>query len=366
MLANRAVFFFKLLITIFISGSCFLSVIAPYVSPEICWPLALFGLIFIYSYTANLFWVFILFFSNRKWSLYASLPLLLGFSTFLNLWNIKVQKTDVNANRAIKVMSFNVRAFDLYNWTNNVTTREKIFDNLTQTDPSILCLQEFHTSTVKPFKNLEKLQQILKAKNVHTLLPIMQYGTDYWGMATFTEFPILQKKIVFSDLESANGCIATDVLINSDTVRIYNIHLQSVRLRKTDYNFVEKIKEKDKATQIQGIKNIVAKLKTAYKKRAHQVVQITDDITACPYPLILCGDFNDTPASFAYHSLSRHLTDAFLENGIGISATYRGIFPGLRIDYILYSSNFKAVSYSRSKVNISDHFPISANLYHAQ
>jgi endonuclease/exonuclease/phosphatase family metal-dependent hydrolase len=92
------------------------------------------------------------------------------------------------------------------------------------------------------------------------------------------------------------------------------------------------------------------------------VVELKEHIDACRYPLIVCGDFNDTPISYTYNTISSKLNDAFVAAGQGISNTYRGKLPPYRIDYILYSNEFDAVSYERHRAEYSDHFPVSAVL----
>ena len=87
---------------------------------------------------------------------------------------------------------------------------------------------------------------------------------------------------------------------------------------------------------------------------------MAEKVHESPYPVILCGDFNDTPVSYTYHKLSRKLNDAFIGSGIGMGTTFRGNFPYVRIDYMLYSNDFKAYRYQTGKINWSDHYPVMA------
>ena len=81
----------------------------------------------------------------------------------------------------------------------------------------------------------------------------------------------------------------------------------------------------------------------------------------CPYPIIICGDFNDTPLSFSYHTLANELIDSFEKAGRGIGNSHTKI-PFLRIDYILHDSFFKTVKYNKHREALSDHYPISSEL----
>jgi endonuclease/exonuclease/phosphatase family metal-dependent hydrolase len=103
-------------------------------------------------------------------------------------------------------------------------------------------------------------------------------------------------------------------------------------------------------------------MKLAFIFRAKQARTVAEHIKKCPYPIIVCGDFNDTPLSYTYQILSEQLNDAFSEAGFGISNTYNGFLPLFRIDYVLHSERFKAISYQSEKVAMSDHFPVVAIL----
>ena len=112
----------------------------------------------------------------------------------------------------------------------------------------------------------------------------------------------------------------------------------------------------------EGVKNLTTRLMIANKNRAHQAEEIQRHIDGSPYPVILCGDFNDTPLSYTYRQLSRKLTDSFIEKGRGIGNTYIGEFPSFRIDYVLHSPTLYTVGYIREDITLSDHYPIKVKI----
>lgn len=96
--------------------------------------------------------------------------------------------------------------------------------------------------------------------------------------------------------------------------------------------------------------------------RAEQADLIAKHIKNCNYPVILCGDFNDVPMSYTYHTIANSLTDAFRKSGNGVGATYTGTYMPFRIDFILYSKGLKAVDYKTGNISLSDHYPVSSTL----
>lgn len=254
-------------------------------------------------------------------------------------------------------MTYNVKLFNLYNWKNNKNIRDDIFDILNEEQADILCLQEFYRENTNAFKTLDTLLEFLPTKHYHEEYSKTLNGKYFFGIATFSKYPIINKgKFEFSG--SDNICIYTDVLINNDTVRIYNNHLESIRLDEHDYNFIDSIELKIDNKRIEGVKTISKRLKNAYKKRALQVDTISKHIQSCPFSAIICGDFNDTPISYSYHKMKKGLYDSFKESGSGIGSTYSGNLPSLRIDYIFHSKNLESVYYNKIKKEYSDHYPI--------
>ena len=136
----------------------------------------------------------------------------------------------------------------------------------------------------------------------------------------------------------------------TDTIRVYNIHLASNWFSQTDYSFMQNPTLETEELK-KNVLSIGERLKNSFAKRAEQVHAIKTHINKSPYPVILCGDFNDTPNSYAYQQLARGLKDAFVEKGLGIGRSYNGKFPSLRIDYILCSPELNIHSFETKDVN---------------
>ena len=155
--------------------------------------------------------------------------------------------------------------------------------------------------------------------------------------------------------------IYTDLIKGTDTFRLYNLHLESIRFRNEDYQFVEDVTtgQAEKKALGEVSKSILRKLHYAYLIRAKQTSVVEASLAECPYPVIICGDFNDTPLSYAYHKISSGLEDAFIKSGHGFGNTFAGKLPPVRIDFILYSTDFQSYDFRIPGIHLSDHFPIT-------
>jgi endonuclease/exonuclease/phosphatase family metal-dependent hydrolase len=164
------------------------------------------------------------------------------------------------------------------------------------------------------------------------------------------------------DIKNDNYCIFSDIVKNQDTFRVYNVHLQSIKLNKSDYISIDDngdLVQEKKAV----VENVVKKLKRAYHLRASQARKVSEHSLESPYPVIICGDFNDTPLSYTYNQFNKFYFDAFRESGCGIGATYAGKIPAGRIDYIFHSKDLMATQFKLQKEVLSDHRAISCIIY---
>jgi endonuclease/exonuclease/phosphatase family metal-dependent hydrolase len=359
--SRRLMLFLNIIAVIFL---CF-SYAASLISPEKIWWLALFGLGYGSLLFINfLFIVYWLILKNRKF-LISFIFILIGISKAFNIFEIHFlskspeQKTD--GRFPVKVMSFNVRLFDLYNWTHNSETRQKIFRFLSSESPDIVCFQEYFTSDRKEngFNNNEDLKKIIPAPYSTIEYSTTMREVDHWGIATFSKYPIIYEQAIHFQKEGGNIFIFSDIVIGKDTVRVYNTHLESIRFRLQDYKFIENLGSDVEQDELEGSLHIISRLKRAFILRAKQVDVLHHHIMQSPYPVVLCGDFNDTPSSYTYSMISEGLNDAFRESGSGLGKTYAGAFPSFRIDYMLHDPKLKSMCYRTIHEKLSDHFPIT-------
>lgn len=328
------------------------------------WPAALLAIGYPYLLGLNLLFILYWLFLWKRVAFISVLAILLGYGnlrTFvqLNLW----EKAEAGPPApGLKLMSFNARLFDLYNWTDNNHTRRKIFRLFQDEKPQVLCLQEFYTSLKPGFENLDSVLHRLPGYQYHVAYTETKRDSAHWGIATFSQYPIVGKGSILFYEKTNNLCIYTDLKIGDDTLRVYNIHFQSNSLRREDYEFLDKPNEKANDQKWVASKNILKRLRNGAVKRSKQVDEVAAHVAASPYPVVLCGDFNDPPSSYTYRRIGRDLKDAFVESGYGVGNTYNGLIPLLRIDYILHDARFSSRNYHKIKQNLSDHYPIQTEL----
>ncbi len=352
--------------TVIVALLLLISYLAAYVSPQRFWPLAFFGLTYPVWLGLNLLcligWIAL----RRKWLWVPLIAWLIGFSHFRHFVQFNFRSAPLHENSTrIKVLSYNVRLFDLYNWERNRQTRDAIFKLLQHADPDIICFQEFyHTGRKGYFTTRDTLVKLLRTRYYHEGYTHRLHHQQYFGIATFSAFPIVGTGEISFRNDKNNNAIYSDILVKNDTLRIYNAHLSSVRFQRGDYEFIgDTVNSKKWTYPEQKVEKeeqqIVGRLKQAFLKRASQAETLKTHIEKSPHPVILAGDFNDTPVSYCYHLFSTFLHDAFVQSGNGIGSTYIGIIPLLRIDYIFHSPNLHSYDYQTLPGVYSDHHAIS-------
>lgn len=271
--------------------------------------------------------------------------LLIGIGNVSNYLGTSPDNSTSDKN--IKVLSYNVRLFNKYNWLPEANIQDKITNLLKTENADILCIQEFYS----------------KQKTHHLNYPYrnisLQHESTQGHMAIYSKHIQIRKETVsIKERKMNNTCIYSDMIIRGDTIRVYNVHLASYWFTNSDYSFIH---NPNKEEFKKGILGIIKRMKRSYEKRAEEVDIIIQHMSNSPFPLIVCGDFNDTPLSYAYNTIKANLKDAFSISAKGIGASYVNI-PALRIDYILHDPIFNSTNYQVYDQVFSDHYAISSEI----
>ncbi|MDQ6762916.1 MAG: endonuclease/exonuclease/phosphatase family protein [Bacteroidota bacterium] len=266
---------------------------------------------------------------------------------------------------ALRVMSWNVEQFNIQHYKDKPWIKQQMLDLINYYDPDIACFQEVVAGEKK--KGINYFPDIinkLKFKDYFYSYAIKDDFDSYhhFGILMFSKLPIIKKQAFVNNPNDYNSSFQyMDVLKGTDTIRVFNIHLQSLKFSKENLNYLDKAGLRSDSN-ITESKSIISKIKKGFIKRSVQADFIEDEITHSPYPVIVCGDFNDVPNSYAYATISNGLQDAFVEKGAGISRTFSSISPTLRIDNIFADKKFEVTQFTRIKKLLSDHFPIVSDM----
>lgn len=339
--------------------------LAPHASPKAFWPLTLLAYAFPFQLLLHACFLGYWMLFRRKRMLLSGIALLIGWGHIGD--HVQLIGTDEKPSEAIgegvKLLSWNVRVFDLYNWDDNVRTRDAIFDVLRQEDAGILCLQEFfHSTDSRFFRTRDAIMEDLGYRSEHLAWThnVKRYD-QHFGIATFTKHRIAARGRLDFGRRTNNICIWTDIVVGLDTLRVFNAHLASLHFGDADYRFIDSMRADPDAEAIQARGGRILELvRDGAIRRAGEAAVIDSALRASPHPAVFCGDINDVAMSYAYHRLRGDMLDAFSESGRGLGGTYIGKLPKLRIDHMLHDRAIASWAFRTLPQELSDHHAIQA------
>lgn len=336
-------------------------------SPQQWWFLSLFTLLL--PYLLLLLILFFLFWllSSPAFSLISVVVILCSLHAVKNIFPLNFAPSFSIQKKAdqIRIMSWNVELFNILHYKDHPEKKQQMIALINKYDPDIACFQEMVAGDDKKAINyFPDIKDALKFTDYFYSYGVKDNFDRYhhFGIIIFSKFPIIRKQTLVNNPNSYNSTFQfVDVVAGKDTFRIFNVHLQSLKFSRTNLNYLDSGKV-TAGGSLNESKNIVSKIKSGILKRASQANFVKDELNHTPYPLILCGDFNDVPVSYAYETIGNGLQNAFVEKGSGISRTFSSISPTLRIDNIFTGKEFTITQYTRLINSYSDHFPIIADV----
>ena len=272
-------------------------------------------------------------------------------------FTIEKNKTD------IRIVDWNIRSFNGLSSNKNVKkhAREDIVSTILKLQPDIICLQEFNTSST-PSADADNISLFTKTHPYYYFSKDYQRkkGAYHSGCIIFSKYPFIDSGQV--KYKPAESLIFADALIGSDTIRVFNTHLQSFKFKKEDYDDIDKIKDQDEEALLAS-KNLYQKMRVAFSKRGVQANTVREQLDKSPYSSFICGDFNDVPNSYTYFQIKNNWQDAFLQKGFGIGRSFLTLASTLRIDYILADNNFTISQFDMVDEDLSDHILLLSDLH---
>ena len=254
----------------------------------------------------------------------------------------------------IKLISYNVCTYGgNYKYEQGFDT---VFNYLKRQNADIVCLQEdVDTWRRFVFLRYEKIYPY----NDTTVLHNNSYTFN--GVGIHTRFPIIRKERIWYE-SNTNGSVAYYLKTDKDTLLVINNHLEGTHLSDAERDNYKRLlrgkMERDTAKAESMF--LIEKLGNNNAKRAPQADAVHRYIEAHrQYPIIVCGDFNDTPISYARRTIAQGLTDCFQETGRGLGLSYNQKGFYFRIDHVLCSSDFQPYNCQiDDEMDASDHYPV--------
>lgn len=333
--------FFEKIIFWFNSVVAFLLVVSfvlPYLSPKSFPTLSLLSLgvspLILINIIFALFWMVRL----KKQALISIIILTIASIHFNSFLEFSSEEDPQDYRNTLHILSYNVRLFNAYEKAPTEDAQAIISELLEQEQPDIFFIQEYYRNST--IEILDYPYSFIHFKNDKNKL----------GHAIFSKYPLINTG-AFDFEDSYNNTLYADVVKGNDTIRLYNLHLQSLGIQPSvDY------------LQEENNDRLRKRLSQAFIKQQNQVSKIMKHKESSPYPVLLGGDFNNTPFSYVCRKVGNEMNDAFLEKGNGLGTTFLFDSYPMRIDYIFTSDKFDILKFNTIKKTFSDHYPISTTI----
>jgi len=348
------------LVTLLSAVALVVTYFSPFTDPNNYWQPAFFGLaapiIFIINILLLLTWTI-------RWKFWSFFPLValipgLWFSGSMLQLQLRTDYPDpVPAKDKLTVMTYNTHGF-FQKLPNGdfAQTVDSISAFIHRVNPDVICFQEYESMRNSDSKKIDELLTDWRYRTTFLSVGDDWYG---WGIAIFSKHPMFDAHSISFE-NSNNAAQFADILFRGDTLRIFNNHLQSNHITEERRLQMENMDIDNGSDGL--IREVGSSLRTNFRKRAVQADSISEMIGSSPYPVIVVGDFNDTPLSYAYRTMLGKLNDTFKEKGSGYGYTFNNLFRLLRIDYIFTSPQLTTVQYSSERLPWSDHNPVWVRL----
>ncbi|MBF4470399.1 endonuclease/exonuclease/phosphatase family protein [Flavobacterium sp. HJJ] len=338
---NKGMFLLNLVLIVLTFIAYLLPFLAPKIFPVLSVLTLFMPLVFLSNGLFFLYWAI----QFKKRMILSGIVLLVGI-TFFNKFYKFSAKDFQESDKDFTVMSYNVRLFNVFKWLDRDDIPDTILEFINTQNPDILCIQEFSNSADIDLKVYPYKYVLMEGKQIKT------------GQAIFSKFPIIdQGLIVFP--RSNNNVVFADIKKGKDIIRVYNMHLQSIKISPE----VGEISENIDVIDQQKSKYLYIRISKAFKQQQEQAAIFKEHVKDCKYPIIICGDMNNSAFSYVYRNIKGKLKDSFEEAGKGFGATYKFKYYPARIDYIFADESMEVKQFeSFSDFQNSDHFPIMAKL----
>lgn len=337
---KKSGFFDKLIFIIngLLAFALLISYLLPYIPPRSFPLISVLSLGVPLLIVANAGFVFFWGIRLKRQVLLSLVVLLIGYNHVLGLFALGDEKPVTEESLA--VMSYNVRMFNEYQWSSDTEISKKIAALITEKDPDILATQEHYIGT-------DGIPDIYP----YEFATLKSRGAEF-GSAIFSKFPIINRKSLDFPQHGNNNAIYADVVKGKDTIRVFNVHFQSLNITP-DIGDLQK----------EDSKKLAGRIGAGFKLQQDQMEVMMKEVENSPYKTLILGDFNNTAFSYLYRQIKgERFKDSFLEAGTGFGRTFNVDYFPLRIDFILVENTMEVHSSEVYRVKYSDHYPLMARI----
>ena len=245
------------------------------------------------------------------------------------------------AQNGLKIGTYNVAMFSRE--TSGFIAQD-VLAEMRRQKVDVLCIQEYH----------DQSGDKLNSDSYKEYFPYMQVGRE--DMVIYSRYPIRASKTILFD-DTNNSAMWVDVEVNGRQIRIFNVHLQTTGINRTLHQ-AQKISRDFDVDNSRVLRAIFGNYTLGMMLRGGQAITVANEKRQTEKPCIVCGDFNDVPYSYVYNTMLGNMVDGFKECGHGFMNTFRGGKKPVRIDYIFHDEALKGLTYYKSDLTYSDHYPV--------
>ena len=314
-----------------------------------------FGFILFLNIAYLIFWLII---SKYKQALICLVAILLCYKPITTYFPLNLHSPKA-PTESIKILTYNVQGF--INERNKDSIEKPILEYIANTDADIVCLQEYLVSkTGQTMISQQDVNRLLNKYPYSSITGLESSGKYHiFGLACFSKYPIEETQEVLFE-SSYNGAAIYTINIDGAKYTVANVHLETNSIKPEDKKLYSAFIQNTDSVKFETVtSNIRNRLGGAFRTRAKQVEKVKLKIAEQETQgTIICGDFNDTPISYAYHQMKDGLKDAYASTGFGPGITYYERLFRFRIDYIMHSENINSYRAKVEKIEHSDHYPL--------
>ncbi len=280
----------------------------------------------------NVLFVIFWFFRKKIFMLLSGITLIIGINYILSFYKFAAEK-DIYSPRNISLLTYNVHNFNIGGWTKQDSIPQKIKTFITAENPDIVFFQEYFDIREVHYENY----------------PYKYFSSNHVEaeMAIFSKYPIINKGTL-DFKNTGNNVIYADIVAKKDTLRVFNMHLQSHGIPS---QFAKRYPGQNK--------NIFRNVGIGLMKQQEQVHQVLEEVRKSPYKSLIAGDSNNSVFSYTYRQLNKEFKDAFKEAGHGLGRSFYFNHIPIRMDWILVDPDITINNFKTYDVRYSDHFPVS-------